>query len=273
MTSSEHRLLKKALQSALLLGGLSSMPAMAHLYPINLGNFDGTVGASASAVSSVTGSYGWIDGTDADWSDTHKLAPFSFTLTSAADVKLTFQAAVAGGGRGGLNPGFSLYLGHPHDTSLGFADHDFSVGSELIRSTDCAATPGCTNTEGSFRALTSWRITTDSDPQAVNPSTFEYIGHAYDGSQDYGVGVISGWDGVLDNSVSKIFRLGPGTYTAFVGGSLYANQTSTSANALRGVSAGITVVPLPAPLALMASGIVFLRLAGRKSGRISASIF
>jgi len=252
----ERRFFKKTLHLAILLAAMSSTTAMAHLFPVDLGTFDSTPGATGTALSSTTGNFGWIDGTDANWADTHKLAPFSFTLTAAADVLLSFEGKVAAGGRAGLNPGFSLYLGLPHIAPDG-PDHDYSVGSELIRTTDS----GGAVTEGSFRALTSWRITNDADPEALDASNFTYIGHAYDGSQDYGFGNIPGGDGLLDNKVSKTFYLEAGTYTAFVGGSNYASQSNTAS---RGIGGSITVVPLPAPFALLLSGLGFLGIFGRR---------
>lgn len=254
---------KQSLLAAIALAALSSSTAFAHLSPNNLGSFDGTPGANGSALGSVTSNFGWIDGTDADWSDTHKLKPFSFSLTEAADVLLSFEGKAAGGGRAGLNPGFSLYLGLPHPiTSDLSADHDYSVGSELIRSTDCAATAGCSSTEGSFRALTSFRITNDADPQALDAINFTYIGHAYDGSQNYGIGIIPGGDGLLDNKVQKSFHLEAGTYSAFVGGSNYASQSAAVRS--YGVSGSLTVVPLPAPFALLLSGLGFMGIFSRQ---------
>lgn len=212
--------MKHSLRYALFLAGLSaglvSAPAMAHIHPINFGTFDGTAGATSSALASVPGNFGWIDGTDADWSDTHKLSVYQFTLIGTADIQLSFEQAVAAGGRNGLTPGFSLFSGLVHDpASSGGPDHDFSAGSILIRNTDS----GGAFTEGAFRALHDWRITNESDLAVVPPSVLTYVGHAYDGSQDYGTGVIPGGDGLLDHKVTQSFHLLAGDYTVFVGGS------------------------------------------------------
>ncbi|MFI3197427.1 MAG: hypothetical protein QX196_03800 [Methylococcaceae bacterium] len=250
--------LKQGVNAAILLTTLSTSTAFAHIQAYQWGSFDGTPGATATGLGSTPGNYGWIDGTDADWADSHKVSgAFSFTLTSAASVLLSFEGKVAGGGRAGLNPGFSLYRGSAHDISDGGADHDYSTGSILIRNLDSNGAL----TEGSFRSLTSWRITNDGDEEGQDASVFTYVGHAYDGSQNYGTGIIPGGDGFLDNKVSKAFHLDPGTYTAFVGGSAYATQTS---NTLRGISGSITVVPIPAPFALLLSGLGFIGLFGRK---------
>ena len=244
---------KKSLHVALLLVGMSSTTAMAHIIPVHLGTFDGTVAVSLpSANGGTSGNYGWIDGTDADWGDTHKTATFTFTLTGAADVNLSFTKKVNAFGGTGLIPGFTLYQGAAHEGS----DHDYSIGSELLRTTDCAATPGCTTTEGSLRSLTSFRITDDADPNGTSPSVFTYVGSAYDGSQtlpaansplqDGNPYLVPGGDGVADNIVSMLFpQLAAGDYIIFVGGADYASQTNTAA---RGVGLTFTLTPTAVPI-------------------------
>lgn len=247
---------KKNLYLTLLLTGLSATPAMAHIIPTDFGTFDGTLPVAPIALNGgMVGNFGWVDGSDADWGDTHKLAPFTFTLTGAANVRLQFEKKANAYGINGLVPGFSLYQGLPHSGAIG-ADHDYSVGSELIRTEDCAATPGCTSTEGSFRALSDWRITNDPDPTGTSPSVFTYVGSAYDGSQtlpaansplqDGNPYLVPGGDGLQDGIVSMLFaNLGPGSYTVFVGGSVYTSQTNT---ANRGVLATFSLTPVAVPL-------------------------
>lgn len=247
------QLIKNVLTVSIVGTGIASAPAMAHFFPKILGTFDGTSGATATLTASVRGNYGWIDGTDADWGDTHRLVAYQFTLTNDAEIQLSFQQAVAFGGRNGLTPGFSLLRGHVHDpASTGGPDHDFSDSSITLRNIDS----GGAFTEGSFRALTDWRITNEAPLDEVSPSFFTYIGHAYDGVQDYGTGVIPGGDNLLDNMVTQSFHLTAGDYTAFVGGSNYANQLA----ALReyGVSGTITVisaVPEPETYAMLLAGL------------------
>lgn len=246
--------IKKVLTVSILGTGIVSAPAMAHFFPKILGTFDGTPGATATLTASVTSNYGWIDGTDNDWGDTHRVVAYQFTLTNAAEVQLSFQQAVAFGGRNGLAPGFSLHEGHVHDpfTTPGGADHDFSDSSTELRDIDS----GGAFTEGSFRALTDWRITNEAPLHELSPSFFTYIGHAYDGVQDYGTGVIPGGDGLLDNRVMQSFHLAAGNYTAFVGGSDYANQLVALRN--YGVSGTITVisaVPEPETYAMLLAGL------------------
>ena len=246
---------KKFCTLALVLTGLTSSSAMAHIIPTNFGNFDGlTVVDPINKNKGVSGNYGWIDGTDADWSDSHKTTWYSFTLTGTADVTLTFKERVNANGGLGLIPGFTLYEGIPHKSPDGL-DHDYSPGSILIREADCAATPGCTTTEGSFRSLTTFRITNDDDPDGTSPIVFNYIGHAYDGSVDYGTGIIPGGDGVADKSVTKTFtNLAAGSYLAFVGGSNYASQNAGGSYGVYGTfSLTPSQVPVPAAVWLFGS--------------------
>ncbi|SDW41736.1 FxDxF family PEP-CTERM protein [Nitrosomonas oligotropha] len=245
--------LNYALVLAGLVAGFVSVPVKAHIFTHDFGVFDGSTGATATILSGVSGNYGWIDGTDADWGDTHKLSVYQFTLTGAADVQLSFEQAVALGGRNGLNPGFSLYSGLVHDpASPGGPDHDFSAGSIFIRDTDS----GGAVTEGAFRALHDWRITNESDPAVVPPSVLTYIGHAYDGSQDYGTGVIPGGDGLLDHKVTQTFHLAAGDYTVFAGGSDYASQlAAVKSLGVSGTLSVISAVPEPETYAMLLAGL------------------
>jgi hypothetical protein len=248
---------KKAYTLGLILTGLSSGSAMAHIIPTNFGSFDGlTEVAPINRNKGVSGNYGWIDGTDADWADSHKTTWYSFTLTGMADVTLTFQQRSNANGGLGLIPGFTLYEGIPHKSPAGL-DHDYSPGAIVIREADCAATPGCTTTEGSFRSLTTFRITNDDDPNGTSPIVFNYIGHAYDGSVDYGTGVIPGGDGIADNLVSKTFtHLAAGSYLAFVGGSNYDSQNTGGNYGVYGTfSLTPSQVPVPGAVWLFGSAL------------------
>jgi hypothetical protein len=247
-----------SLPLTLLLAGLSAPPAQAHIIPVKFGSFDGAVAATAAGSGTgvnngTSGNFGWIDGADGDWGDSHKIATYTFELTGqAADVALKFQRKTNAFGGTGLIPGFTLYQGVPHEGS----DHDYSVGSELLRTTDCAATPGCTKTEGSLRSLTSFRITDDADPTGTNASVFTYIGSAYDGTAtipgansplyDNNAYLVPGGDGVADGVVSLLFQnLAPGKYIAFVGGADYSNQINQAA---RGIGGFLTITPTAVPV-------------------------
>ncbi|MEO8767302.1 MAG: FxDxF family PEP-CTERM protein [Nitrosospira sp.] len=253
--------MKKALNYALLLAGMTSLPAMAHISfsGRDFGTFDGTIGQTNTiSYNSATGNFGWIDGTDADWGDSHKVKPYDFHLTAAADVKITFQdqaftpSATATVPNpvpvmGGISPGFSLYsgVGHVPPAQL---DHDTAAGSIAIRD----AVGGVGMTEGSFRAQDNWSITNDNNDPA---SVYTYIGSAYNGNGiNYGTGIIAGADGVADHMVSKTFHLPAGDYSLFAGGTDYANQ-SVLPQLQYGISGTVAVVPEPETYAMLLAGL------------------
>ncbi|MFZ4599176.1 MAG: PEP-CTERM sorting domain-containing protein [Terrimicrobiaceae bacterium] len=58
----------------------------------------------------VSGSFGWADGTDANWGDSHRLTAFKFTLNTTQDVSITVSRRNAGTGPAGtLLPAFSVF--------------------------------------------------------------------------------------------------------------------------------------------------------------------
>ena len=109
-------------------------------------------------------------------------------------------------------------------------------------------------TEGSFRTLTNWSITNDDNDPA---SVFTYIGSAYDGSVDYGTGVIPGGDGLSDHQVAKVFHLTAGDYSIFVGGTDYASQSVRPLPSY-GVEGMVSVVPEPETYAMLLAGLGLL---------------
>ena len=247
------KLIKNAITYAILITGMSALQAMAHIGygGRDFGSFTGVTAQSQSiSEQALSGGHGWIDGTDADWGDSHHLRAYRFHLDNEADVTITFTdlAYTTSTGTsvlGGVNPGFSLYSGLAHLAPLG-ADYDTAAGSVVIRDTDS----GGAFTEGAFRALDTWRITNDAnDPATV----FTYVGSAYDGSVDYGTGVIAGGDGVADNSVSQTFHLAAGDYSIFVGGTDYSDQVGPWSS--YGVEGMVSVVPEPEIYAMLLIGL------------------
>ncbi|MDV6341239.1 FxDxF family PEP-CTERM protein [Nitrosomonas sp. Is35] len=244
---------KSTLKYALLLAGLTSLPAMAHIGygGRDFGSFTGTSAASSTITNqAVTGLHGWIDGTDADWGDSHRLRAYRFHLDNDADVKIAFQeqAFVTSAGASvaaGILPGFSVYRGLAHTAPFA-ADYDFATGSVAIRD----AVGGVGLTEGSFRSLTDWSITNDNTDPA---SAFTYVGHAYDGSVDYGTGVIAGGDGLADHFVSGVFHLTAGDYSIFVGGTDYFSSATPFPSL--GVTGVVSVVPEPETYAMLLAGL------------------
>ncbi len=249
--------LKNVLASALFLAGMTALQAMAHIGygGRDFGSFTGASAQSQTITNqSFTGRHGWIDGTDADWGDSHRLRAYRFHLDNDADVTISFKDQTFGTALGGINPGFSVYSGLAHLAPFA-ADHDGADGSVAIRDADS----GGAFTEGSFRALTDWRITNDNnDPATV----FTYAGHAYDGSVDYGSGVIAGGDGVTDNFVSQTFHLAAGDYTIFVGGTDYSDQVAPWS--AYGVEGMVSVVPEPEIYAMLLAGLGLVGFAAQR---------
>ncbi|MDO8894909.1 FxDxF family PEP-CTERM protein [Nitrosomonas sp.] len=284
--------MRNTFKYALLLVGMTSLPAMAHIgySGRDFGTFTAAPGATSTIINqSFTGNFGWIDGTDADWGDSHRVRAYKFSLTEEADVSITFSGLsyVNSAGAtvlGDTNPGFSLYKGLAHGSTGtgGQADHDFGPGSEYIRDRDS----GGAATEGSFRGLESWAITNNSwnyeggawvnGPTAANPgattdpvgvlpeSFFQYIGHAYDGSSiDYGTGAIPGADGLADHMVSQVFHLTAGDYSIFVGGTDYFSQ-GVDPRPAYGLTGVVSVVPEPETYAMLLAGLGLLGFSARR---------
>lgn len=237
---------------------LSSQSAKAHVSYTgrNFGTFGGgeptvILGFGTTTAQAATGNFGWADGTDADFGDSHKLRAYRFTLTSSSMVTLSFTGSDNGGAALlGLNPGFSVYLGLAH-LSPAAADHDTSTISQAY-----LTSLGGVAKEGAFTALDTWKMGSDTGTTFADLSTFSYVGHAADGtSLNYGAaGGISG-DGVFDGTVSGTFNLGPGDYTVFVGGADYAAQSGPNAASSYGVIGSITVVPEPSSSVVLLLGL------------------
>src|SRR5688500_18922076 len=89
--------MKKILHYALFVAGMASLPAMAHVgYGGRaIGTSDNTSAAATPPDQGVTGNYGWMHGTDADYGDSHKLRPYRFTLLEPTDVTLEFEQATS----------------------------------------------------------------------------------------------------------------------------------------------------------------------------------
>ena len=263
--------MRKMFQYALCIAGITSVPAMAHVGYTgrNFGTFEDSYAVSTRSNQSVTGNYGWIDGTDADYGDAHKTLAYRFTLLNPTNVTLSFESQAfafpAPGGTpafSGLLPGFSLFQGLAHVKPMG-ADYDSSDISKAHRPA---------NTEGAFRALDNWKI--GNDPDTVNGvpaalSFFKYIGHAYDGTS-------FGSDGVADGKVSRTFtNLAAGDYSVFMGGSDYLAQEISNPNLLGkyGVTGTLVtgVVPEPETYAMLLAGLGLIGAMFKRRARKSLS--
>lgn len=251
--------MKKALGYALLLAGMTSLPAIAHIgySGRNFGIFNDVYATSTLLGQAATGNYGWIDGTDSDYGDSHKLRAYRFTLAEPTSVTLTFKEATSqvtdhignvSISQLGLIPGFSLYQGLAHITPQP-ADYDFGALSLANRPA---------YTEGSFRALTDWAV--GNDPGNLNGMTipaslsfFKFLGGAYNGTG-------FGSDRTLDHVVSKTFsNLPAGDYSVFVGGADYRAQDSGNPDLKTnyGIAATLVagVVPEPETYAMLLVGL------------------
>jgi hypothetical protein len=225
-----------------------SAPANAHL---GYGGRDfGTYLASAEktltiSVTNIAGLFGWADGTDADWGDSHRLRIFKFALAEPAQIHISVT------GQAGFLPGYSLYSGLADPVS---PDHDASEISLAYLDTFGGK-------EGVFTALETWKVGSDLDTTFADMTTFTYIGHAADGtSANFGPAAGISGDGLADGFVTRSFNLPAGNYSFFVGGADYASTTTANQ------SASITVsnVPEPGTALSLISGLAMLCVKRRR---------
>lgn len=248
---------------------LSARPASAHIgySNRNLGTFEvvgttviasgnsGTLTSSGTSASvsitnqNVTGEFGWADGTDARFGDSHELRAFRFTLTTPAIV--TIDVVGLDYVSGSINfsalehPAFSLYGGLAH-LPPNALDHDSSAISLAWMENQF----GAGNFDGSFNALGDWKIGSDDGSTFADLTSFVYIGNAADGtSANYGTAVGINGDGVADGAVRATFSLDAGTYTLMVGGGNYGGLSASS----YGIQTTLTVVPEPSAGLLVAA--------------------
>jgi hypothetical protein len=244
---------------------LSAVDASAHLTYTgrNFGTFSGTELQLPVANQSVSSAFGWADGTDADFGDSHRTRAYRFTLTTELTVTISVQAVAFGTNVAGLLPGFSIFAGLAHTT--GEADHDGSASS-------LAYLASLGGKEGAFRALADWKIGSD-DNSTVAPfadlSSFVFMGYAVDGVADnYGTepGIVG--DGVADGYVTGTFTLPAGDYSVFVGGADYAAGVGAVAPYTNyGVATTFVATPEPTSAALLAcSGLILLAGRRRRKG-------
>jgi hypothetical protein len=219
----------------------------------------------------VTGSYGWADGTDADFGDAHRTRAFRFTLGNAGYVTITTSASGNGGTKlDNLLPAFSVYQGLAHLAPAAL-DHDTSnislaylLGQGLGK-------------EGVFVALDHWKVGNDTSVADTagnynfsELSSFTYIGNAVDGtSTNYGSASGINGDGLADGTVtSRFFAPGAGEYTLMIGGALYAGQTAGVQGGPDAGSYGFTttvsVIPEPTSGLLLGLGGLVIALRRRR---------
>lgn len=247
-------MLKRYLSCAALLLGAGT--ASAH---ISYSNRDfGTLVPNAAPVTiinqTVTGNYGWADGTDDDNADSHKVRYYRFKLDAAAYVTVTFSGSTNSTSTtprdGTIKPAFSIYQGLAHvaptTNSPGSPDYDTSAISMAYRA-QLETTLGHP-VEGCFHALKDWRIGGDNQPgptfdfdAADGLSTFVFKGYAADGDSTlFGSAPGINGDGNADGTVTKSFYLQAGDYTIAVGGANYAGQSPTPDATIYGLTGSIS---------------------------------
>ncbi len=234
----------------------------------NSGTLTGS-GASASVTitnQNVAGEFGWADGTDARFGDSHELRAFRFTLETPAVV--TINVVGLNYVSGPINfsslehPAFSLFEGLAH-LPPDALDHDSSaISVQWLESL-----VGAGNFDGAFNALGDWKIGSDDGVTFTDLSSFNYIGNAADGATaNYGSAAGINGDGIADGSVTAAFHLDAGDYTLFVGGGNFGGASTSS----YGIQTTITVVPEPAIGRLVGLGFALLSLR-RRAARMSYS--
>ncbi len=124
--------------TASLWPGLSSSSAHIGLGGRMFNNDSPIDGAAFSIVNqTVSSSYGWADGTDANWGDSHRLRFYKFTLTSTQTVDITVARRNDSGQTGAFDtllPAFSL----------------FTLSSAFVASTHDGSTPTTNYLTGLF---------------------------------------------------------------------------------------------------------------------------
>lgn len=230
----------------------SALTASAHVgYTGRTFTLSGLTAASTTLPSSVASNYGWADGADEDFGNSHMVRPFRISLANSATVTFSIQSTAP------LNtflPAFTIYSGLAHLPPAP-ADHD---GATSLVTVNYLATLLGPPREGAFDALNTFYMGNDDTP--ANPSTgtpaipgtlsvFTYVGHVADGtSTNFGTypGILG--DGLADGYVSASFALPAGEYTVFVGGANYNGQFPTLDTTNYTFTATAAVTPVPEPL-------------------------
>jgi hypothetical protein len=227
---------------------LFALPARAHLGygGRDFGSFSlGVEKTLTISGQTVLGNFGWADGTDEDFGDSHKIKVFRFTLDTPMEITIAVQ------GSGGLLPGFSIYSGLAHSDA---PDYDTTFVSQLY-----LQSLGGVAKEGTFVATGLWKLGNENGTTLADLTTFTYQGYAVDGtSANFGTvpGIFG--DGFADGYVSGTFNLAAGDYTIAVGGALYSGQAPTPDATNYAITTTVSSVPEPATIASLLGGVATL---------------
>jgi hypothetical protein len=267
---------------AATLAALVSTPALqAHIGFGGDRNFDTlTIGVTETSGSrTVSGSFGWADGADADYGDSHRNTYFRFVVTDPISVTISVSRLFVSGQTGAdgvLLPAFSLYrIG---TGSMPSSTHDASPNTvaylQATFGADAGTGIGGSGKEGAFNALGDWVIYNDAGAFG----DFRHIGHAADGTSDnYGLASGITGDGLADGFVTRTFAdLAAGEYFIVVGGAGYdAQNTETATHGTLGnayptygISVSVTAIPEPSAFAaLVGVGALGLVVSRRRRAR------
>ncbi len=267
------------------LAALVSAPALhAHIGWSGSRNFDSlAIGVTeTSADRTVSSAFGWADGADSNWGDSHRLTYFRFVVSGFDSVTITVaRNDLVGqtGSAGVFLPSFSLFRigtgtmpASTHDSATAsvayltglfgtagvaenFVDTNtnstWNVGEVFTDANGNgvwdSAGLGNSGKEGSFNALGDWQIFNDGGAQG----DLRYVGQvANTGVESLITGTFSG--------------LAAGEYFIAVGGSDYLAQNTQQATfPTYGVAVSVTAIPEPSAFATLAGlsvlGLVALR--------------
>jgi hypothetical protein len=226
-----------------------------------------------------TGNYGWADGADSDWGDSHRVRFTKFEITNAGgalvDINVFAASEITNPTTGAvstvlgdLNPGFTLYKGTGplHSGANPWMIHNLVPQSSFDWPTSGGANlaPHADDLgkEGLFNALGDVTMSTN----AGVVGTQEYLTH---------MGTLNSRVLVAPNNSSVSltnYLLGPGWYSVVIGGTdTFAqayhqnddpNVNWAALNGVRGFHVDLTVQPVPVPAAVWFMGSALIGLIG-----------
>ena len=193
----------------------------------------------------VTGNFGWAQGTEELLGNAHDIRAYRFSLAETSYVTIDVAGVSGGTGVAAFFPAFSIYSGLFHTGSK--ADYDTATVT-----TDYLATLGGTQPKrGAFDAIHDWKMGNDpvyntpGDPSSgvftpASLSALTYFGNAADGtSSNYGNASGINGDGLADGLVTGSFWLPVGDYSLIIGGASIAGADVGSYR----INAALTVIP------------------------------